>query len=137
MSRMVVKFKRQVFIQENNTIGGCKIEVMLENRLLLSNTNQPVQSHQKARSCKFRIKVEEGLYYLSSKNKGADQLCSNYTADLHLCFRIGKKPAISRRGSCYHHSLSLSLHIAEIKVHISAVKNNILTAFHDMMQNKL
>ena len=55
MSRIVVKFKRQVFIQENNTIGGCKIEVMLENPSLVSNTNQGVQSHQKARSCKFRI----------------------------------------------------------------------------------
>ena len=28
--------------------------------------------------------------YLCSDNKGADQLCSNCTADLRLCFRIGR-----------------------------------------------
>ena len=28
---------------------------------------------------------------MCSKNKGADQLCSYCTADLRLCFRIGKK----------------------------------------------
>ena len=30
----------------------------------------------------------EGLYYLCSEKKGADQLCGYRTADLHLCFRI-------------------------------------------------
>ena len=34
--------------------------------------------------------VEEELYYLSSENKGADQLFSYCTADLHLCFHICK-----------------------------------------------
>ena len=43
-----------------------------------------------ARSLKFWIEVEKGLWYLSSKNKGGDQLCSFCTADLHLCFIIGK-----------------------------------------------
>ena len=39
-----------------------------------SDTNQPVQSQKRARSLKFRIKVEEDLYYPSSENKGTDQL---------------------------------------------------------------
>ena len=39
-----------------------------------SDTNQPVQSQKQARSLKFRIKEEEGLYYLCSENKGANQL---------------------------------------------------------------
>ena len=51
-----------------------------------SDTNWPVQSQKQARSLKFWIQVEEGLYYLCSKNKGADQLCSYCTADLRLCF---------------------------------------------------
>ena len=42
--------------------------------------NQPVQSQKKVRS------VIEGLYFLYSKNKVADQLCSYCTADLRLCF---------------------------------------------------
>ena len=33
----------------------------------------------------------EGLYYLCSENKGADQLRSYCPADLCLCFRISKK----------------------------------------------
>ena len=36
---------------------------------------------------KFRIKVEEGLYYPCSENEGADQLRSYCAADLRLCFR--------------------------------------------------
>ena len=41
----------------------------------------------------------EGLYYLSSENKGADQLRGYREADLRLCFRICKKPVFSQRGS--------------------------------------
>ena len=52
------------------------------------DTNRPVQSQKQARSLKLRVKVEEILYYLSSENKGADQLCSYCTADLRLCFRL-------------------------------------------------
>ena len=37
-----------------------------------SDTNQAVQSQQMARGLKFRILEVEGLYYLCSKNKGAD-----------------------------------------------------------------
>ena len=51
----------------------------------MSDTNRPVQSQEKIRTLKFWVEVEE-LYYPSSVNKGADQLCSYCTADLHLCF---------------------------------------------------
>ena len=47
-----------------------------------SDTNRAVQSQKKARSLKFRIKEADGLYFPSSKNKGADQLRDN------LCFRL-------------------------------------------------
>ena len=52
-----------------------------------SDTNRAVQSE---RSLKVWIQVEEEVYYPSSENKGTDQLCSYWTADLHLCFRICK-----------------------------------------------
>ena len=39
-----------------------------------SDTNQTVQLQKMARCLKFRIQEVEGLYYLSSENKGADQL---------------------------------------------------------------
>ena len=42
-------------------------------------------------SLSFWIMIEEGLYYLCSENKEADQLRSDCAADLHLCFRICKK----------------------------------------------
>ena len=51
--------------------------------LTRSDTNQSVQLLKMARGSKFWIKKEEGLYYLCSENKGADQLRS-----LRLCFRI-------------------------------------------------
>ena len=38
-----------------------------------SDTNRPVQAQKRARSLKFRILVEEELYYSSSENKVADQ----------------------------------------------------------------
>ena len=53
-----------------------------------SDKNQAVQSQKQARGLKFQIKVEEELYYPSSKNKGADQLRGYREADLRLCFRI-------------------------------------------------
>ena len=67
-----------------------------------SHTNQAVQPQKMARSLKFRIYKEEGLYYLCSKNKGADQLRGYREADLHLCFRICKKPVFSQGGSYSH-----------------------------------
>ena len=55
-----------------------------------SDTNQAVQLQKMARGLKFRIKKVEGLYYLCSENKGADQLRGHREADLRLCFRICK-----------------------------------------------
>ena len=55
-----------------------------------SNTNQAVQLQKMARGLKFWIKEIEGLYYLCSENKGADQLRGYREADLRLCFRICK-----------------------------------------------
>ena len=52
-----------------------------------SDTNLRVQSQKRARSLKFWSEVEKELYYPSSENKGADQLCG-YRADLRLCFRL-------------------------------------------------
>ena len=59
------------------------------------DTNQAVQVQKMARGYKFRIKKVEGLYYLLSENKGADQLRGYREADLRLCFRICKKPVFS------------------------------------------
>ena len=56
------------------------------------NKNRAVQPQTMTRGLKFWILMVEGLYYLCSENKGADQLCSNRKADLHLCCRICKKP---------------------------------------------
>ena len=57
--------------------------------LTRSDTNEAVQPQEIASDLKFQIYVE-GLYYLCSKNKGADQLRGYRAADLHLCFRICK-----------------------------------------------
>ena len=53
-----------------------------------SDTNRPVQAQKRARSLKFRIKVEEELYCPRIENKGADQLLGYCEADLCLCFRL-------------------------------------------------
>ena len=56
-----------------------------------SDTNWVVQLKNMARGL-FGIKVVEGLYYLFSANKGADQ----HEADLCLCFfRINAKSRLS------------------------------------------
>ena len=50
------------------------------------DTNRPVQAQKRARSLaslKFRIQVEEELYYPSSKNKGGYR-----EVDLRFCFRL-------------------------------------------------
>ena len=39
-----------------------------------SDTNRAVQPQKVARGLKFWVQEEEGLYYLCSENKGADQL---------------------------------------------------------------
>ena len=48
----------------------------------------PTQANLYSRSSKFLVFEVEGLYYLCSENKDADQLCCNCTADLHLCFHL-------------------------------------------------
>ena len=53
--------------------------------LIRSHTNRTVQPQKMARGLKFRIKIEDGLYYPCSENKGADQLCSYCAADLISC----------------------------------------------------
>ena len=78
-----------------------------------SDTNQPVQAQKRARSLKFRIKVEEELYYPSSENKGADQLRSYCEADLRLCFRICRLLVFPRGGSHYVFRISFLLHTYE------------------------
>ena len=52
------------------------------------HTNRPVQAQKRARRLKFRIQVEEELYYPSGENKGADLLRGYREADLRLCFRL-------------------------------------------------
>ena len=58
--------------------------------LTRSDTNQAVQLQKMARGLKFWIQKVEGLYYLCSENKGADQLRGHREADLRLCFHICK-----------------------------------------------
>ena len=60
-----------------------------------SDTNRAVQLNKMPRGLKFRIQIEDGLYYPCSENKGADQLHSYCAADLRLCFCIYKKPVFS------------------------------------------
>ena len=60
-----------------------------------SHTNQAVQPQKIAKTLKFRIYIEEGLYSPYSENKGADQLRGYREADLRLCFRICKEPVFS------------------------------------------
>ena len=67
----------------------------------LSDTNQAVHLQKMAKGLKFWIKKVEGLYFLCSKNKGADQLRSYCEADLRLCFHIYKMLVFSRHGSYY------------------------------------
>ena len=76
-----------------------------------SHTSQAAQPHKMARGLKFRIWEVEGLYYLCSENKGADQLRGYREADLRLCFRICRKPVFSRRGSS--HLISGNRHIGK------------------------
>ena len=60
-----------------------------------SDTNWLIEYQKKVRILAFWVDVEEELYYLSSENKGADQLCRYCTAHLRLCCHIGKNPVFS------------------------------------------
>ena len=64
-----------------------------------SDTNRAVQAQKMARGRKFLIYKVKELYYPCSESKGADQLRSYCETDLRLCFRIGKNPVFSCRGS--------------------------------------
>ena len=61
-----------------------------------SDTNWPIQSQKKASILNLEYTVEEKLYYPSSGNNGADQLCS-----YSLCFRIGKNPVTAKQISAF------------------------------------
>ena len=60
-----------------------------------SDTDQAVQQQKMLRGLKFWLLEVEGLFYRSSENKGADQLCDYHTPDLCLCFLICKKQVFS------------------------------------------
>ena len=60
-----------------------------------SDTNQAAQPQKIARDLKFRLYEVEGLYYLCSENKCADQLRGYREADLRFGFRKCKKPVFS------------------------------------------
>ena len=91
-----------------------------------SDTNRPVQAQKRARSLKFRILVEEELYYPSGENKGADQLRGYSEADLHLCFRLCRLLVFSRGGSFGY---SLSLNSSQILSQSSKHKTNIIGSY--------
>ena len=59
-------------------------------------------------SSKFWIKKAEGLYYQCSENKGADQLCRYWAADLRLCFHICKKQVFSSHSSIIVGSIAVT-----------------------------
>ena len=69
------------------------------------------QSLKQARGWEFWIKKVEELYYPYSENKGADQLCSNCEADLHLCFRLCKMLVFSWQGSYVERLVALVLYV--------------------------
>ena len=81
-----------------------------------ADTNRAIQPQKMARGLKFRLLVEEGLFYPCNENKGADQLCGYRTADLRLCFRICKKLVFSRRSLFKTKELVLSDRTSEINM---------------------
>ena len=64
---------------------------MSSDFLTRSDTNLAVEPQKMARGLKCWIQEEAELYYLCSKNKGADQLRGYRAADLHFCFCVCKK----------------------------------------------
>ena len=59
--------------------------------LTRSDTNRAVPPQKMVRGLIFTIYKVEELFYLCSKNKGADALHGHRAADLRLCFHISKK----------------------------------------------
>ena len=77
-----------------------------------SDTNRPVQAQKRAESLKFRLYVEEELYYPSSENKGADQLCG---------YRSWSVPLFSYNADClFSHAVA----------HIVIIKHSLLRVLH-------
>ena len=77
-------------LQENLSKGFMQ-ENLSKGFMTRSDTNQGVQPQKIARGLKVWIYEVEGLYYLCSKNKGADQLHTRRAADLRHYFHICKK----------------------------------------------
>ena len=94
LTRLVAQDAKEAFMKMSRLVA--KPTMWFPNR---SDTNRPVQVQKRARSLKFRIYLEEELYYLSSENKDADQLRGYREADLRLCFRLGRLLVFPRGGS--------------------------------------
>ena len=73
-----------------------------------SDTNRAIHAQKMSRGWKFWNKKVQELYYPCSENKGADQLRGIREAGLRLCFRLGKNPVFSLRGS-YNFKLEMQI----------------------------
>ena len=62
------------------------------------------------------------MYYPSSENKGADQLCGYREADLRLCFRICRLLVLPRGGSILYHILVKAFR-SDIKMLFFSIKH--------------
>ena len=61
------------------------------------DTNLAVQIQKMTRGLKFRIYEIQGLYYICSENKAADQLCGYREADLRLFSHMQKADFLTTR----------------------------------------
>ena len=95
-----------------------------------TQTAWSVQSQREARSLRFWVKVEKILNYLCSENKGADQLCSYCTADLHLCFPRSILFVFSCSGSIISTLMFLFIHVP-----VSSNKFNSLPNHPDILNH--
>ena len=59
----------------------------------------------------------EGLYYLCSENKGADQLHNYYASGLRLCFRICKKACFLKKVKLFEPLYSKADNCANAPMH--------------------
>ena len=76
-------------------ISAAMREILSSRFPTMSNTNQTVLSQKMASGLKVQIKEGEGLCYICSENKDADQLHCYLAADLYLCFHTCKKQVFS------------------------------------------
>ena len=120
-------YKTCSIYRQPTTIWASSWENLSSGYPTRSNTNQAVQLE----AWNFWFREVEGLYYLSSENKGADQLCGYRTADLRLCFRICKKQVFSWCGSFKDvHGSTADLHqvlFSYNKLRCGGVRNLCLT----------